>query len=104
MRTAMVGDVDIVLDCPWWYHLPDALKIDRALEPFSVAWLEDPLPPESVDGFRILREGTTVPICTGENLYLREGFKPCWSNTPSISFLRTFKKRGDCWKPNGSPT
>lgn len=76
VRQAVGRDVEIALDCHWRYNLTDALKIARALEPFGVAWLEDALPPESVDGFRILRESTSVPICTGENLYLREGFKP----------------------------
>jgi len=76
LREAVGSDVEIALDCHWRYNLNDALKIARALEPFNVAWLEDALPPESVDGFRILRESTSVPICTGENLYLREGFKP----------------------------
>ena len=75
IRQAVGSDVEIALDCHWRYGLGDALKIARALESFNIAWLEDPLPPESVDGFRILRESTSVPICTGENLYLREGFK-----------------------------
>jgi gluconate/galactonate dehydratase len=76
VRQAVGPSVELALDCHWRYNLTDALKIARALEPFDVAWLEDPLPPESVEGFRILRESTSVPICTGENLYLREGFKP----------------------------
>jgi L-alanine-DL-glutamate epimerase-like enolase superfamily enzyme len=76
VRQAVGQDVQIALDCHWRYSLGDGLKIARALAPFDIAWLEDPLPPESVDGFRILRESTSVPICTGENLYLREGFKP----------------------------
>jgi len=76
IRQAVGSNVEIALDCHWRYSLGDALRIARALEPFNIAWLEDPLPPESVDGFRILRENTAVPICTGENLYLREGFKP----------------------------
>jgi gluconate/galactonate dehydratase len=76
VRTAVGAHVEIAWDCHWRYNLNDAIKIARALEPFQVAWLEDPLPPESVDGFRVLRESTSTPICTGENLYLREGFKP----------------------------
>jgi gluconate/galactonate dehydratase len=76
IRTAVGADVEIAFDCHWRYNLNDAIKIARTLEPYHVAWLEDALPPESVDGFRILRESTSTPICTGENLYLREGFKP----------------------------
>jgi len=76
VRQSVGRNVEIALDCHWRYNLTNALQIARVMEPFHIAWLEDALPPESVDGFRILRESTTVPICTGENLYLREGFKP----------------------------
>jgi gluconate/galactonate dehydratase len=76
VRNAVGAHIEIALDCHWRYNLPDAIKIARMLEPYHVAWLEDALPPESVDGFRVLRESTDTPICTGENLYLREGFKP----------------------------
>jgi gluconate/galactonate dehydratase len=76
VREAVGPKVAVALDCHWRYNLPDSIQIAQALEPFHVAWLEDALPPESVDGFRVLRESTRTPICTGENLYLREGFKP----------------------------
>jgi gluconate/galactonate dehydratase len=76
LRKAVGSHVEIALDCHWRYNLNDAIKIARMLEPYHVAFLEDALPPESVDGFRILRESSRTPISTGENLFLREGFKP----------------------------
>jgi gluconate/galactonate dehydratase len=76
LRRAVGNEVELALDCHWRYNLTDSIKIARAMEPYHVAFLEDALPPESVDGFRILRESTSTPISTGENLYLREGFKP----------------------------
>jgi L-alanine-DL-glutamate epimerase-like enolase superfamily enzyme len=76
VRQAVGPHVEVALDCHWRYNLNDAIKIARALEPFQVAWLEDALPPESVEGFRVLRESTSTPVCTGENLFLREGFRP----------------------------
>jgi L-alanine-DL-glutamate epimerase-like enolase superfamily enzyme len=76
VRKAVGPGIEIALDCHWRYNLNDAIKIVRALEPYQIAWLEDALPPESVDGFRFLRESTQVPLCTGENQFLREGFKP----------------------------
>jgi gluconate/galactonate dehydratase len=94
LREAVGPHVEIALDCHWRYNLPDALKIARALEPFHVAWLEDALPPESVDGFRILRESTTVPICTGENLNLREGFKPLLEQYAVSIVSPDFQKAG----------
>ena len=38
-------------------------------------WLEDPVPPENVHGARAGHESTTTPIATGENGYLRHGFR-----------------------------
>jgi gluconate/galactonate dehydratase len=94
VREAVGSDVEVALDCHWRYNLPDALKIARALEAFQVAWLEDALPPESVDGFRILRESTTIPICTGENLYLREAFKPLLEQYAANIISPDFQKAG----------
>jgi L-alanine-DL-glutamate epimerase-like enolase superfamily enzyme len=76
IREAVGPDIEVALDCHWRYNLPDAIQIARALEPYHVAFLEDALPPESVDGFRVLRESTRTPISTGENLFLCEGFLP----------------------------
>ena len=94
LRQTVGPDIEIALDCHWRYNLTDALKIARALESFKVAWLEDALPPESVNGFRILRESTTVPICTGENLYLREGFKPLLEQYAVNIISPDFQKAG----------
>src|SRR5438132_6893074 len=94
LREAVGSDVELALDCHWRYNLADALKIARALEEFKVAWLEDALPPESIDGFRILRESTSVPICTGENLYLREGFKPLLEQYAVNIISPDFQKAG----------
>ena len=47
----------------------------RKLEPFKLLWLEEPVPAENVDAMRDIRESTTTPICCGENLFLRHGFR-----------------------------
>jgi galactonate dehydratase len=38
-------------------------------------WLEEPVPPENVDTMREITAATSTPICAGENLYLRQGFR-----------------------------
>ena len=38
-------------------------------------WLEDPVPPENIEAMAKVTQGTRVPICTGENLYTRHGFR-----------------------------
>ena len=38
-------------------------------------WLEDPVPPENVQALRRVTTSTSTPIATGENGYMRHGFR-----------------------------
>ena len=44
----------------------DAIRMARALEPYRLFFLEDPLAPDQIEWFRRLREATTTPIAMGE--------------------------------------
>ena len=49
------------------------------MEKFNLAWIEDMVPWIYTDQYRRLKDSTTVPICTGEDIYLAENFKPLLS-------------------------
>lgn len=44
----------------------EAARLGKALEPFSLFWLEDATPAESQDAFRLIRQHTTTPLAVGE--------------------------------------
>jgi mannonate dehydratase len=44
----------------------EAARLGRSLEPYALTWLEDPVPAEFQEGFRLIRQHTTTPIATGE--------------------------------------
>jgi len=46
-----------------------------AVAPIKPLWLEDPLPVDYSESWRRLCASSRVPICTGENLERRAGFK-----------------------------
>ena len=48
-----------------------ATEMVKALEPYNLTWLEEPLPPERVGAFQKLRAASSVPIATGEHVYTR---------------------------------
>jgi L-alanine-DL-glutamate epimerase-like enolase superfamily enzyme len=75
VRADVGPDVDLALDCHWRYAMADVIRIARACEPFNLLWLEDPLPPYNPASFLSLRQASAVPLCTGENLYLCQGFR-----------------------------
>ena len=44
----------------------EAAQLGKALEPFHLFWMEDPVPAELQEGFELIRRHTTTPIATGE--------------------------------------
>jgi mannonate dehydratase len=44
----------------------EAARLGKALEPYHLFWMEDPVPAEVQDGFRLIRQHTTTPIAVGE--------------------------------------
>lgn len=75
IREEVGRTIDIAIDCHWHYNTSDAIRIAKALEPFDLLWLEDPVRPENVDAMKKVTDATSTPICTGENLYMRYGFR-----------------------------
>jgi L-alanine-DL-glutamate epimerase-like enolase superfamily enzyme len=75
VREAIGPDVDLAVDCHWNYNSGDAIQIARALEPFKLMWLEDPVPPDNVEALKRVTDHSPVPICCGENHYTRHGLR-----------------------------
>lgn len=75
VREAVGNTIDIAFDCHWRYNVADAQRLAFALEPFGLMWLEDPVPPENIDAMRRVTQSTRTPISSGENYYLRYGFR-----------------------------
>jgi gluconate/galactonate dehydratase len=75
VHEAVGNDTDIAVDCHWRYNVGDMVKVARELEPFRLLWLEDPVPPHHTSALKELNSKVRVPIATGENLFLFEGFQ-----------------------------
>ena len=54
----------------------DCIKIAQRLDKFSLAWYEDMIPWQMTDQYVRLANACTTPICTGEDIYLKENFLP----------------------------
>jgi len=54
----------------------NAIRIGKALDQFTLAWYEDMIPWQFVDQWQALKAGVDTPVCTGEDIYLKEGFEP----------------------------
>jgi L-alanine-DL-glutamate epimerase-like enolase superfamily enzyme len=74
-REALGWEHDIMVHCHWEYDLRTAIQIAEAVAPVKPMWLEDPLQVDYSESWKRLNEASRVPICTGENLERRAGFK-----------------------------
>jgi len=75
VRETLSPRVDLAVDMHGRYDATTAKRVARELERFRLLWLEEPVPPENIDVMRDIRESTVTPICAGENLFLRHGFR-----------------------------
>ncbi|MGC2402943.1 MAG: mandelate racemase/muconate lactonizing enzyme family protein [Acidobacteriaceae bacterium] len=80
MKKVLGSEIGLALDCGPGWTVKDAITFARAMEPLHIAWLEDLItgdytPYPNADLFREVTVATTVPIHTGEEIYLRENFK-----------------------------
>jgi L-alanine-DL-glutamate epimerase-like enolase superfamily enzyme len=76
VREGMGDEGDILFDLHWRFNVESAIRLARALEPYHVMWLEDPVPPSNPALLNLIADATATPIATGENLYSRYGFAP----------------------------
>jgi len=76
VRSIIGYEVPLAIDHFGHIGIDDCIKLSRRIEKYNPAWLEDMLPWQLTDQYVRLNQSTTIPICTGEDIYLKEHFKP----------------------------
>lgn len=74
VRETIGPDVQLMVDCHSRFDVPTAIEVARQLEPFKLAWLEEPVTSFDSDGLERIREHSIIPIAGGESLIGRAGF------------------------------
>lgn len=80
MKEVLGDEVGLALDCGPGMTVSDTLRLAQALEPYHLMWMEDTItgdytPYVHPDYFLQVTPYTSTPIHTGEQVYLRHGFK-----------------------------
>ncbi len=73
-------EIPIAIDHLGHIPLEDCIKLAKRLEKYNLAWMEDAIPWQMTDQWVRLHESTTVPLGTGEDMYLKESFKPLFES------------------------
>jgi len=75
LRQAVGPDVKIMIDGHGTLSVPEAKRLCRKLEPFDVAWFEEPTAIDDADGMRQVREATDIPVAAGESEQTRYPYR-----------------------------
>ncbi|MEO0496038.1 MAG: L-rhamnonate dehydratase [Pseudomonadota bacterium] len=76
-RQAIGDGFPLMVDCYMSLTVPYAIELAEACKDLDIAWWEEVLSPEDVDGYRRIRQAhPTLKWTTGEHEYTRFGFRP----------------------------
>ncbi len=76
VREEIGPEIPLAIDHLGHISLQDGVRLARRIEKYTPAWLEDVIPWQYTAQYEQLQESTSVPICTGEDIYLKEDFMP----------------------------
>lgn len=74
LREGAGPDVDVLVDLNFNFKTEGFLKMARAMEPFDLLWVE--IDSRSPEALAYIRQGTTIPVASGECLFGRRDYKP----------------------------
>ena len=75
VRERIPKEMDLACDMHGRYDAGTGKRVAKAVEPFRLLWLEEPVPPEDLDAMADIRRSTSTPIACGENQYMRWGYR-----------------------------
>jgi D-galactarolactone cycloisomerase len=75
VREAIGRECRLAVDANHAYDAMTAIRLGRLIEPLDIAWFEEPVPPEDLEGYLQVKRALAMPISGGEAEYTRFGFR-----------------------------
>jgi D-galactarolactone cycloisomerase len=67
IRKVAGPEIKLSVDANWAFDLDEATRVGEALAALDYWWFEEPIVPEDVEGYRLLRQRTRVRLAAGES-------------------------------------
>ena len=75
MRQEVGWETPVAIDHVGHMGVNSMIRLGKAFEPYNIAWLEDLIPWQYTDQWKEISQAIEVPTLTGEDIYLKEGFR-----------------------------
>ena len=79
-RDILGEDGYLMVDFNGNYRADQAIRAANRLAEYDIQWIEEPVPPENLSGYRQVREHVDIPLAAGETHYGRFEFKELIDN------------------------
>ena len=83
VREAVGDGVDLLIEGHGRFNIPTGIKIAKELEPFKPMFFEEPVPPDSLEALKAVRDKSPVAISAGERLYSRWDYRRFFDMMPA---------------------
>ena len=87
VREVAGDDTDIMADAYMGWNLDYAKRMVPLLEPYNLRWLEEPVIPDDIQGYRELNRLGRIPIAGGEHEHTVHGFRELLSQG-AVSYVQ----------------
>ncbi|HEV8635102.1 MAG TPA: galactonate dehydratase [Chloroflexota bacterium] len=75
LRQTVGEDVDLLVDVHHRFTPMENVRLGRAAEEYDLFFIEDPVPPDNLQSYRLMRSKIHVPLATGEAMVTKWSFK-----------------------------
>lgn len=83
VREAVGNGVDLLIEGHGRFNIPAGIKIAKELEQFKPMFFEEPVPPDSLEALKAVRDKSPVAIAAGERLYTRWDYRRFFDIMPA---------------------
>src|SRR5208282_1021224 len=80
VRDAVGMEVPLSMDHLGHLGVNSIIRLGKAYEKYNLSWIEDVIPWQYTDLLKHISDQSPTPICTGEDIYLKEGFQVICEN------------------------
>jgi len=98
IREAVGNKSDILFGTHGQFTTAGAIRLGKAIEPFSPMWFEEPIPPDNLLEFKKVQTALTIPIATGERFTTKMEFAEVLKSGGASIIQPALGRAGGIWE------
>ncbi len=98
VRGAVGDKADLLFGTHGQFTTGGAIRLAKALEPYTPLWFEEPIPPDNVNEMAKVANATSIPVSTGERLCTKAEFAPVLRSGAAAILQPALGRAGGIWE------